>query len=129
MLISFGELLKRWREARGLTYRDLAAACRPPVDHAYLYRLENELKGNPSSPVLKSIFAGLRLSELETAILEAVAEQGSVEQNLLAALLDAQDEWDGDLAYSAITMRFRGEKPGTIAEWNQKLRDLKKLLK
>jgi HTH-type transcriptional regulator, competence development regulator len=73
--ISIGKLLGKLRKARGLSYRELANACQPFIDHAYLHRLENGEKSNPSPETIQAIVRGMKVSNLESAIMQAVISQ------------------------------------------------------
>jgi len=68
---ALGILLKRMRENRKLSLRELAQLTE--VDHAYIYRLETGAKESPSDEVLTKLARALKPGRREADILHYVA--------------------------------------------------------
>ena len=57
--MSFGYALKKFREGRGLTLRELGKLCE--IDHTYIHRLETEERNSPSEETVESLVRNLKL--------------------------------------------------------------------
>lgn len=113
--MSFGYALRRFREERGLSLRELGKLC--GIDHAYIHRLEKDEKTSPSDDTLDSIVRTLKLNSRRACILRAlVGASGS------PALVDLYLEEDGrsiETFESLARMSFRGKRPESKDEWRQ----------
>ena len=65
--MSFGYALKRFREERDLSLRELGKLCE--IDHAYIHRLEKDEKTAPSDQVIDSFVRNLKLSSRRARLL------------------------------------------------------------
>ena len=102
---ALGFLLKKLRERRGLSLRDLARLA--SIDHAYVYRLETGEKESPSEKVLLRLIRVLKPGERETQILLYLAEHTKTDVELIAYTL--QDPTvTYDIFASAAGAAFRG---------------------
>ena len=113
----FGELLKRFREERKFTLRDLAKLSE--VDHAYIYRLETGEKATPSDDTLNALTKALRLHSRTARILRFLVDQPTP-NDLVELVLD---EPEHDLAdfESVSAMSHRGARPKTKEDWRRRL--------
>lgn len=68
---AFGIFLRRLREKRSLSLRELAQLA--GVDHAYVYRLETGEKESPSDEVLTKLIRALKATKREGEILRYLA--------------------------------------------------------
>ncbi len=117
-MIGFGDGLKRFREERGLSLRELATLSR--VDHAYIYRLETGDKDAPSEKVLAALCNALKLSARRRQLLQTLLAGERVPDGLFEAML--QDPGRSVEAFKiALATSFRGAKPGSADEWGHHL--------
>jgi transcriptional regulator with XRE-family HTH domain len=101
-----GLLLKRLREERGLSLRELAQIAE--VDHAYIYRLEAGDKESPSEETLSKLIRALKVvGKREANMLRYIAEHSDTDPALVAFVLD-----DKTITYELFTTvaaaAFRG---------------------
>ena len=111
--MSFGHTLRRSREARGLSLRELAKLC--DVDHAYIHRLERDEKTAPSEQVVASLVRTLKLTPRRAELLRML-----VGKTVSPTLVDVFLEDEGrplDLLEPAYQMSFRGKRPETESDW------------
>ena len=102
---ALGFLLKRLREHRGLSLRELAQLA--GVDHAYVYRLETGAKESPSEQILLKLIRVLKPKEREIQILYYLVEHTKTDVELVAYTL--QDPTvTYDIFASAAGAAFRG---------------------
>jgi transcriptional regulator with XRE-family HTH domain len=73
---AFGIFLRKLRERRGLSLRELAQLA--GIDHAYVYRLETGEKESPSDEALTKLIRALKLARREGEILRYLAENQGV---------------------------------------------------
>lgn len=79
---ALGHWLKRSREDRGLSLREVAQ--RGEVDHAYIYRLETGAKEAPSEDVVARLASALALSARDREVLAFLAAANpNIDPNLL----------------------------------------------
>jgi transcriptional regulator with XRE-family HTH domain len=72
---AFGIFLRRLRERRGLSLRELAQLA--GIDHAYVYRLETGEKESPSDEALTKLIRALKAAKREGDLLRYLtANQG-----------------------------------------------------
>ena len=113
--MSFGYTLKRFREARNLSLRELSALCN--VDHAYIHRLEREEKMAPSKQVVDAFIRTLKLSPRRARLLRLLVGK-TVNCTLIDVFIEDEDR-PLNLLEPAYQMSFRGKRPGTKDEWRQ----------
>jgi HTH-type transcriptional regulator, competence development regulator len=109
---SFGRLLRRLREARGLSLRELGVLS--AVDHAYIQRLETGERESPSLDILDRLVRHLKADEREGAILKVLpnleAPQDLVDFVLADKSVDLRD------FQSAAQLKYRGRARAKWAE-------------
>jgi transcriptional regulator with XRE-family HTH domain len=120
--VTFGDLLKRFRDERKLTLRDLSKLS--DIDHAYIHRLETGEKEAPSDDVVKSLVKALKLEARRALILEFLV--GRVVDDLLVNLVLEQSEHALEDFESVAQMSFRGSRPNSKDTWLQLLGRIKK---
>ena len=113
--MSFGFTLKRFREARNLSLRELSTLCK--VDHAYIHRLEREEKMAPSKQVVDAFVRTLKLSPRRARLLRLLVGK-TVNCTLIDVFIEDEDR-PLDLLEPAYQMSFRGKRPETKGEWRQ----------
>ena len=111
--MSFGHTLRRFREARNLSLRELAKLCE--VDHAYIHRLERDEKTAPSEQVVDSFVRTLKLTPRRAELLRMLVGK-TVSPTLVDVFLEDADT-PLDLLEPAYQMSFRGKRPETKDEW------------
>jgi HTH-type transcriptional regulator, competence development regulator len=82
---ALGYLLRRLREERGLSLRELAQFA--DIDHAYIYRLETGAKEAPSEEVLTKLIRALKAGKREAEMLRYVAEYIETRADLVSHVL------------------------------------------
>ena len=113
----FGELLKRFREERQFTLRDLGKLS--GVDHAYIYRLERGEKSAPSEDTIKALIKALKIDSRQARILRFL-EDREVPYGLVETVMR---EPEHDLAdfESVAAMSYRGARPKDRGDWTRLL--------
>ncbi len=102
---AFGILLKRLRDNRGLSLREVGQLAN--VDHAYIYRLETGEKESPSDGVINQLVRVLKPSGRDAEILRFLTMYPEADPKLTEYV--ASDPAIGFHIYaSAAGMRFRG---------------------
>jgi transcriptional regulator with XRE-family HTH domain len=105
---ALGYLLKKLREQRGLSLRELARMAE--VDHAYIYRLETGDKGEPSADILKKLTRSLKPAKREADMLQFLAQSGGTSPELVELTLQ-----DPTISFNVFTgvagLAFRGKRP------------------
>ena len=109
---SFGRLLRRLREGRGLSLRELSVLS--AVDHAYIQRLERGEKESPSSEVVERLVRHLKPDEREAAILKILSKVDAP-QDLVDFVL-ADKSVDPRDFQSAAQLSYRGKARAKWAE-------------
>src|SRR5580658_2047451 len=122
--MNFGSALRHFREERTLSLRELATLS--GVDHAYIHRLEAGDKTAPSPDVLEKLARGLKLTVHKRRVLELLGATGGMDANLFELALELPQRYD--LVKVAATMSFRGSRPGSKADWVEKLNQIGDLL-
>ena len=121
---AFGTVLRRLREGRGLSLREVNQLS--GLDHAYVYRLETGEKEAPSNDALARLFKALKPSRRQEHILRFL-----VGRDVAVALVDASIVDDPGIALedfeSAAQMSFRGKQPTGTAEWRNAIEKVRKL--
>lgn len=113
--MSFGYALKKFREDRGLSLRELGKLCE--IDHAYIHRLEKDEKTAPSEQVIDSFVRYLKLTPRRAALLRLLVGK-SVNEQLVDVFIEDEDR-DLDLLEPSYQMSFRGKRPKTKDEWRK----------
>ena len=113
----FGALLKRFREERKFTLRELEKLSE--VDHSYIHRLETGEKTSPSEDTVKALTRALKLDSRKALILKCLVNR-SAPDDLVEIVLD---EPEHDLAdFESVTaMSHRGTRPKTKEDWRRLL--------
>ena len=113
----FGDLLKRFREERRFTLRDLGKLSE--IDHAYIYRLETGEKVTPSNDTVKALVKALKLDSRKVSILRfLIAHQ--VPNDLVEVVLEEPVHDLADFA-SVAAMSHRGARPKAKEDWRRLL--------
>lgn len=113
----FGELLKRFREERQFTLRDLGKLSE--IDHAYIYRLETGEKSTPSEETIKALTKALKLDNRKAHILRFLMEH-ETPTGLVEIVLDELEHYLADFE-SVAAMSHRGARPKTKDDWRKLL--------
>ncbi|MBK9584870.1 MAG: helix-turn-helix domain-containing protein [Alphaproteobacteria bacterium] len=113
--MSFGYALKKFREDRGLSLRELGKLCE--IDHAYIHRLEKDEKTAPSEQVLDSFVRYLKLTSRRAALLRLLVGK-SVNELLVDVFIEDEDR-PLELLEPSYQMSFRGKRPETKDEWRK----------
>ena len=100
-----GVLLRRLRENRGLTLREVGQLC--AIDHAYVHRLETGAKESPSQDALMRLLRVLKADERETDIAKWLVDYPQVDPELVAFTL-SDSSIDVDIFTAAAGVRHRG---------------------
>lgn len=121
---AFGIFLRRLREARGLSLREVSQLS--GLDHAYVYRLETGEKEAPSDDAQARLFKALKPSKRQKHILEFL-----VGRDVAADLVDPAITDDLDIAVedfeSAAQMSFRGKTPAGVSQWRTVIEKVRRL--
>ena len=120
-MIRFGDVLKRCREDRDLSLRELKTLSN--IDHAYIHRLESGDKDAPSDEVFNALVRALKVTPRLRNILNALRTIDGVPNTLFEAMQSNENLSIGAFE-TAPKMSFRGERPCTVEDWDQLLRDL-----
>ena len=122
--MSFGYVLKRFREDRGLSPRELGKLA--DIDHAYIYRLEKDEKTAPSEKTVGSLVRTLKLTPRRAKLLRLLVGK-IIHTNLIDVFIEDEERSLERLEPLAL-MSFRGKRPETHEEWRKKDGQLKALL-
>lgn len=122
--MSFGYVLKRFRDERGLSLREFGKLCE--IDHAYIHRLEKDEKTAPSSEVVESFVRNLKLSPRRAYLLRFLVGKTVNKQLIEVFILD--EDRPVELIRPLAEMSFRGKRPETPDEWRVKADQLMRLL-
>lgn len=121
--MSFGYALKKFREDRSLSLRELGKLC--DIDHAYIHRLEKDEKTAPSEDVIASFVRYLKLTPRRAQLLRLLVGK-TVHERLIDVFIEDEDR-DLELLEPAYQMSFRGKRPETKDEWRALVDRLAKL--
>nr|PZN74006.1 MAG: transcriptional regulator [Pseudomonadota bacterium] len=122
--MDFGTALRRFREERKLSLRELSALS--GVDHAYIHRLETGDKTAPSEDVIDRLARGLKLTPYKRRLLNVLLTGTEMDSVLFDIAVDTNE--DVEVIRAAATMSFRGARPTTREEWLAKLAQIKELI-
>jgi HTH-type transcriptional regulator, competence development regulator len=100
---AFGVFLRKLREKRGLSLRELAQLAN--IDHAYVYRLETGEKEAPSAEALTKLVRALKVSKREADMLRYLADHLDVSIGLAEYALEDQTVTPVELTMAASVVR------------------------
>jgi len=123
--MSFGYALKKFREGRNLSLRELGKLCE--IDHAYIHRLEKDEKTAPSDEVVASFIRYLKLTPRRAQLLKLLVGK-PIHEQLIDVFIEDED-CDLQLLEPAHQMSFRGKRPETKDEWRAHVNRLAKFLR
>lgn len=123
-LRAFGVVLKRLREERQFSLRDLGQLAE--LDHAYVYRLETGEKEAPSEEALARLVRALKLTERRERLLHFLAGREVALELVDASIIDDPTLAIEDVE-SAAQMSFRGKSPTTVSEWRTAIDRIRKI--
>jgi transcriptional regulator with XRE-family HTH domain len=103
---ALGFLLRKLREERGLSLRELAQLA--DIDHAYIYRLETGDKESPSGEVLTKLIRASKAGKREADMLRYLAIHSETRTGLVAHVLD-----DPTITYEVFTAAAGTVRRGT----------------
>jgi transcriptional regulator with XRE-family HTH domain len=113
--MSFGYALKKFREDRSLSLRELGKLCE--IDHAYIHRLEKDKKTAPSDQVIDSFIRYLKLSPRRAELLRLLVGK-SINEQLVDVFIEDENR-PLELLEPSYQMSFRGRRPETKDEWRK----------
>jgi transcriptional regulator with XRE-family HTH domain len=113
-MISFGDALKRYREERGLSLRELDKLS--GVNYAYIQRLESNDKTAPSDEKIDALCIALKLSPQRRGVLKSLLMTQPVPDALFEAMLK-HPVATVDAFLIASRVSFRGARPTTPEDW------------
>lgn len=111
--MSFGYALRKFREGRGLTLRELGKLS--GIDHAYIHRLEKDEKTAPSHDVIEALGKNLKLNARRTRMLRFLVGKNA-DESLIDIFLE-EEERPVEVFESLVTMSFRGKRPDSRESW------------
>lgn len=122
--MSFGYALRKFRESRGLSLRELGTLC--GIDHAYIHRLEKDEKTSPSDDVIEGLARNLKLNARRARMLRFLV--GKKADEALIDLFLEEEEQPIEVFESLATMSFRGKRPDGKDEWRKLAERLKQFV-
>ena len=122
--MSFGYALKKFREGRGFTLRELGKLSE--VDHVYIHRLEKKERNSPSKETVDSLVQTLKLGKRRARLLRFLVGK-TVSDQLIEIFLE-DEELPIEIFESLAFMSFRGKRPRSREEWLNWARRLKELM-
>lgn len=96
---AYGVFLRKLREKRGLSLRELAQLAN--IDHAYVYRLETGEKEAPSDEAMNKLVRALKVSKREADMLRYLADHLDVSIGLAEHALEDQTVTPQELTMAA----------------------------
>ena len=111
--MSFGYALRRFRDERGLSLRELGKLC--DIDHAYVHRLEKDVKTAPSDEVVDTFVRRLKLTPRRANVLRTLVGR-TVNPQLIDVFVEDED-LPLDLLEPLAQMSFRGKRPESHDDW------------
>jgi transcriptional regulator with XRE-family HTH domain len=124
MTTAFGTVLRRLREGRGLSLREVSQLA--DVDHAYVHRLETGAKEAPSDDALARIFRALKPTKRQERVLRFLVGREVALELVEASIIDDQGVAIEDFE-SVAQMSFRGKKPTDINGWRSLITKVRKI--
>jgi transcriptional regulator with XRE-family HTH domain len=120
-MIGFGDALKRFRDERGLSLRELDKLS--GVNYAYIQRLENSENTAPSEDKVDALASALKLSSQRKAMLKCLQTLPAVPDALFEAMLQHPPA-TVDAFMIASKVSFRGTRPTTPQDWIRQLDEI-----
>jgi HTH-type transcriptional regulator, competence development regulator len=117
-MIGFGDALRRFREERGLSLRELGKLS--GVSYAYIQRLESNEKTAPSDEVLEALSNALKLSAQRRGVWRCLQTIPSVPDALFDAVME-HPVASVDAFIIASRVSFRGKRPASAEDWIRQL--------
>lgn len=113
--MSFGYALKKFREERGLSLRELGRLC--DKDYAYIHRLEKGEKTAPSEETVNTLARKLKLDSRRSRILRFLVGR-EVSADLIDVFLEDEERPVEDFE-SLAQFSFRGQRPENKDDWRR----------
>jgi transcriptional regulator with XRE-family HTH domain len=104
-----GTAITKLRERRTLSIRELSTLA--DVDHAYISRLENGEKTNPSADAMERLLRGLKPSDREAKMLRWLAEHPETDSKLVKQALEDSSVTFEEFTIAAATVHRGGSRP------------------
>ena len=120
-MIAFGDALRRFREERGLSLRELDKLS--GVNYAYIQRLENNDKTAPSEDKLDDLCSALKLTAQRRELLRYLLSSRPIPDALFEAML-LHSVATVDALVIAARVSFRGVRPTTAQDWIKQLDEI-----
>lgn len=120
-MIGFGGALKRFREDRGLSLRELDKLS--GVSYPYIQRLESTEKTAPSEDKLDALYSALKLTAQRRGVLNCLLTIPPVPDALFEAMFQ-HPAATADAFLVASRISFRGTRPVTAQDWIKKLDEI-----
>lgn len=120
----FGTVVRRLREAKGLTLREVGQLSE--LDHAYVHRLETGEKEAPSEDALSRLFRALKPTKRQERLLRFLVGR-QVPLDLLEPSIIDDPEIALEDFESAAQMSFRGTAPSGTEAWMRAIERIRKL--
>lgn len=121
---AFGAMLRRLREGRRLSLREMGQLC--GLDHAYIHRLETGEKEAPSDDALTRLLRPLKATKRHEHILRFLVGR-DVDLNLVDPSIVDDTNIALEHFESAAQMSFRGKRPANPEEWRKMIERIKLL--
>ncbi len=115
---AFGRFLRRLREGRNLSLRDLGLLS--GVDHAYIHRLETGEKEAPSAEIVGRLIRHLKADDRQAGVLRILAEVDAP-QDLVDLVLSDQTIDLRDFQ-SAAQIKYRGK---ARPKWDRVIKEIR----
>lgn len=122
--MSFGYALKKFREDRNLSLRELGKLCE--IDHAYIHRLEKDEKTAPSEQVIESFVRVLKLNSRRARLLRLLVGK-TIDRTLINLFIEDENQ-PLELLEPAHQMSFRGKRPESMDDWRRHVDRLARFL-
>ena len=119
---AFGAVIRRLREERHLTLRELAQLAQ--VDHAYIYRLETGEKESPSEDVVGGLIKVLKPGDRVAKILHFLAKHSRVDKSLVEEAINDPRFGLEDLELAG-QIRFRGRSRPSAKDLLERVKKLR----
>jgi HTH-type transcriptional regulator, competence development regulator len=121
---AFGMVIRRLREAKGLTLREVGQLSE--LDHAYIHRLETGEKEAPSEDALSRLFRALKPTKRHERLLRFLVGRQVPLDLLEPSIIDDPEIAPEDFE-SAAQMSFRGTAPSGTEAWRRAIERIRNL--
>lgn len=122
---AFGVVLRKLRERRELSLRDLGALAE--VDHAYISKIERGDKEPPPDETFARLSRHLKAAQHELAILKFLHANNAVDPALALQAL-ADPEVTPEIMAIAVSVVHRGAGRPTPAQWLERAKNAKRAM-